>query len=79
VLKGGVPFTIRGTSESPVVRPVGPDPLNLVSLIAQALGFKVEGDAAPASAPAGDGGAPAESAPAAEEKPKEGLRGLLPF
>jgi len=87
VLKGGVPFTVRGTSESPVVRPVGPDPLNLVSLIAQALGFKVEGEAPPATAPAADAPpgseaapqAPAAETPAAEEKPKEGLRGLLPF
>jgi hypothetical protein len=79
ILKGGVPFTVRGTSESPVVRLVGPDPLNLVTLIAQTLGLKVEGEAAPEAAPAGDSGASAEPPPAAEEKPKEGLRSLLPF
>lgn len=53
VLKGGVPFTVRGTTVNPVVRPVGPDPLNLVALISKALGFKTEEPGAAAPAPAG--------------------------
>lgn len=85
-LAGGVPFTVQGTTDAPKVRPVGPDPLNLVTLLAKALGFQTEepaptappAEGAPAGAPAE--AAPAPTAPVAEpEKPPGGLRGLLPF
>jgi hypothetical protein len=88
VLKGGVPFTVTGNSDSPVVRPVSTDPLNLVSLIAKALGFQVdqapttpdpaptEADGTPVAPPPNAEGAPAETP---KESTGDSLKKLLPF
>lgn len=64
-LKGGIPFTVTGPTDKPVVRPVGADPLNILAMLGKALGFEV--GAAPA---AGESASPVESVvPAPEATP----------
>jgi hypothetical protein len=54
-MKQGVPFTITGVAEKPVLRVEGADPLNIISLVAKTLGFEVApstGQEAPTETPA---------------------------
>jgi len=54
-MKQGVPFTITGVADKPVLRVEGADPLNIISLVAKTLGFEVApstGQEAPTETPA---------------------------